>query len=619
MRRSRNVAGLPDRRNRGDSPAPTVSRDVAAKRRSLASKGYGTHARAVAESGRKKRRGRRGIAWAALAVLLSLWLPRGPGPRLFVGGPILTMDAEGRVVEALAVEDGRIAGAGSREELQAWATQRGARVVDLGGHALLPGFVDAHSHFPASGLLDPLAQLGSPPLGRVMDIEDLVATLSARAADSRRGEWIVGWGYDDTALVEGRHPTRGDLDRVSTERPVVVFHISMHVAAVNSKGLEVLGLAAALADPPGGRRRRDESGALDGVLEEEAMRPVLLATMLPSTIEGVFATRRAAASYLAAGVTTAQNGAAQREQIRGLILLSRLGLLPLRLVLWPEGDTALALLDGSFRVSGADPDWVTIGASKFVADGSIQAGTAYLREPYYEVPYSGAAGPDGRGQPRIAREKLFEIAARVHAAGGQLAIHGNGDAAIDDILDAIEAAEFAHPRDDARHVIVHAQMARDDQLDRMKELGVIPSFFELHTWYWGDRHRDRFLGPQRAARISPLRSAMQRGLRFTLHADTPVVPMEPMRMVAAAVTRRTGSGAVLGEAERIDALSALRAVTIDAAHQMFLENSIGSLEKGKFADLVILERSPLANDSGLENVRVLETFVGGRSVYRAGS
>lgn len=579
----------------------------------------------MTKAGRNWWRGRRGFAWVALAALLALWLPRGPGPRLFVGGPILTMDAQNRMVEALAVENGRIAGAGSRKELQAWATERGADVIDLRGHALLPGFVDAHSHFPASGLLDTLVHLGSPPLGGVADMNGLVAMLTAHARDSRRGDWIVGWSYDDTALAEGRHPTRADLDRVSTGQPVVAFHISMHVAAVNSKGLEALGLTAASPDPEGGRLRRDAAGVPDGVLEEEAMRPALLATLLPSTIEGVIATRRAARSYLAAGVTTAQNGAAQREQISGLVLLSRLGLLPLRLVIWPEGDTALALLDGSFAVSGADPDWVKIGASKFIADGSIQAWTAYLTQPYHQAPPGDAAG---RGQPRIAREKLFTTVERVHAAGGQLAIHGNGDAAIDDILDAIEAAEARHPRygrpddlrpdrrGDPRHVVVHAQMARDDQLDRMKRLGVIPSFFELHTWYWGDRHRDRFLGPTRAARISPLRSAQQRGLRFTLHADTPVVPMEPMRMVAAAVTRRTASGAVLGEDERIDTMAALRAVTIDAAYEMFAENSVGSLEGGKLADLVVLERSPLDGEDGLENVRVLETFVGGRSVYR---
>lgn len=559
-----------------------------------------------------------GLLFAFLWLLPWLLEWREAGPLLFVGGPVLTMDADNRVAEALAVEDGRIAAVGSRAELDGWAAARSATVVDLKGRVIVPGFVDAHSHFPASGLLDTLVHLGSPPLGPVTDLEGLVELLKSRSAESRRGDWIVGWGYDDTALAEQRHPTRGDLDRVSSDAPVVAFHISMHVAVVNSKGLEALGFSDDSPDPEGGRLRHDDQGRLDGLLEEEAMRPALLATLVPSTIDGVLATRRAARSYLAAGVTTAQNGAAQADQIRGLVLLSRLGLLPLRVVLWPEGETALALIDGSLETASTDPEWMRLGASKFIADGSIQAWTAYLREPYHRPPPSGwAEGVSQRGQPRIAREQLFDAAARVHAAGGQLAIHGNGDAAIDDILDAIEAAQLAHPREDARHVVIHAQTARDDQLDRMKDLGVIPSFFELHTYYWGDRHRDVFLGPGRAARISPLRSAADRGIRFTLHADTPVVPMEPMRMVAAAVTRRTGSGAVLGKDQRIDPMAALRAVTIDAAHQMFLEESVGSLEEGKLADLVVLDRSPLEAGDELEKVRVLATYVGGRRVYEA--
>jgi hypothetical protein len=206
---------------------------------------------------------------------------------------------------------------------------------------------------------------------------------------------------------------------------------------------------------------------------------------------------------------------------------------------------------------------------------------------------------------------------RYHEAGWQVAVHGNGDAAIDDILDAFEEARRAEPRPDARPVIVHAQTARDDQLDRMRELGAIPSFFVLHTFYWGDRHREIFLGPGRAARISPLASARARGLPFTIHCDTPVVPMEPLRLVWSAVNRITTSGAVLGTAERIEPMQALRAVTIDAAYQHFEEETKGSLEPGKLADLVILDRSPLEDPATIDRIRVLETIVGGRSVYRA--
>ncbi len=249
-----------------------------------------------------------------------------------------------------------------------------------------------------------------------------------------------------------------------------------------------------------------------------------------------------------------------------------------------------------------------------IADGSIQAYTGYLSQPYHVPP---GDDPRYRGYPRLARDELSAEVARYHAAGIQVAVHGNGDAAIDDILDAFEAAQRAHPHPDARPVVIHAQMARDDQLDRMQVLGAIPSFFSLHTFYWGDRHRERFMGPERAARMSPARSAIERGLRFTLHCDAPVVPMEPLRLVWAAVNRRTRSGRVIGEAQRIEPLEALRAITIDAAYQHFEEDSKGSLEAGKLADLVILSRSPLDDPGSLDEIRVLETIVGGRTVYRA--
>ena len=165
-------------------------------------------------------------------------------------------------------------------------------------------------------------------------------------------------------------------------------------------------------------------------------------------------------------------------------------------------------------------------------------------------------------------------------------------------------------------MVIHAQMTRPDQLDRMASLAVVPSFFSLHTYYWGDRHRDIFMGPERAARMSPARSALERGVRFTIHCDTPIVPMEPLRLVWAAVNRRSTSGASIGEAERISPLQALRAVTIDAAWQHFEEDEKGSPEPGKLADLVILSRTPLGDPEHIDEIRVLETIVGGRTAFR---
>ena len=539
-----------------------------------------------------------------------------PAPRVvYLGGPILTVDASDRVVEALGVEGERIGAVGGREEILAWGGS-GARVVDLAGRALLPGFIDAHGHFPGAGISAIYEDLNSPPIGDVRGIDDIVLRLAARAAQTEAGEWIVGWSYDDTLLSERRHPTRGDLDRASTRHAIAVWHISGHLCVANSTALERLGIDPARSDPEGGRIRRDAQGLPDGVLEETAAELVSASLPKPGIRQSLAILREATRRALAAGVTTVQDGYAEADHLDALLWASRLGLFPLRLVLWPREAVAAQLLDGTLAFEPPEGARVRRGAVKLIADGSIQAYTGYLGEPYHVAP---GDDPGYRGYPRISREELIRQVGRFHRAGWQVAVHGNGDAAIDDILDAFEAAQRDDPRPDPRHVLVHAQMAREDQLDRMQALAVIPSFFVLHTFYWGDRHREIFLGPERAARISPTHGAELRGLRFTLHADSPVVPLDPLRIVWSAVNRRTTSGRELGPGERISPERALRAVTIDAAHQHFQEAWLGSLEPGKLADLVILSRSPLEDPAHIDEIRVLETIIGGTSQWRAES
>ncbi|TFG95227.1 MAG: amidohydrolase [Myxococcales bacterium] len=553
---------------------------------------------------------------AVLAIGALAWILLRPTPRtVYLGGPVLTVDATDRVVEALGVEGERIAAVGGREEVLAWGGSR-ARIVELAGRALAPGFIDAHGHFPGAGIPGIYEDLNSPPVGDLRSIDDIVARLAERAASTEEGEWVVGWSYDDTLLSDRRHPTRGDLDRASTRHPIVVWHISGHLCVANSAALERAGIDAAHTDPDGGRIRRDARGRPDGVLEETATE--LLGAWVPKLgiRQSLAILREATRRYLAAGVTTAQNGYAEADHLSGLLWASRLGLFPIRLVVWPGAEAAERILDGTLAFDPPAGSRVRRGAVKLIADGSIQAYTGYLGEPYHVLP---GEDPGYRGYPRMARDELIRRVGHFHRAGWQVAVHGNGDAAIDDVLDAFEAAQREAPREDARHVLIHAQMARDDQLDRMQALAVIPSFFVLHTFYWGDRHREIFLGPERAARISPTPSAELRGLRFTLHADSPVVPMEPLRIVWAAVNRRTTSGRELGPAERISPQRALRAVTIDAARQHFQEGELGSLEPGKLADLVILSASPLEDPARIDEIRVLETIIWGRSEWRAAS
>lgn len=552
---------------------------------------------------------------AVAAVLLWLRLPAPPAHRVFLNGTVLTMDAANRVAAAVSVRHARIDAVGTNDEIRR-SIGPDTVVVDLAGRTLLPGFIDAHSHFPASGLRELVASLESPPVGTVRSIADLQEALRRRRADGISGGWLLGSGYDDSLLAEKRHPTRAELDAVSTELPIFVMHVSMHMGVGNSAALAAFGIDRDTPNPPGGVIARDpDSGEPTGLLQETAVtqaQNLLLGRSLPDNLKMV---RRAVADYAAAGITTAQSGAIDAAGVRALALASRLGLVPMRLVVWPEhGRAGAAVLAGDLDPAAYRSDLFTVGALKIVADGSIQGFTGYLSQPYH-TPHHGDA--DYRGYPAVSREELHEAIRAYHLAGWQLAVHGNGDASIDDILDAVAAAQAARPDPDARTILVHAQMARDDQLDRMRELAVTPSFFTAHTYYWGDRHHDLFMGPERAQRMSPTRSAAERGLRFSVHLDTPVVPMDPLLLVWSTVNRISTGGRVIGAAQRLTPTEALRAVTIDAAWQIRHEHDRGSIEPGKFADLVVLSGDPRADPETIRGLRVLETIVGGRTIYTA--
>lgn len=536
---------------------------------------------------------------------------------IFSGGTVRTVDESDTVAEAVVVRNGVITYVGTEAGAELHAPSDAA-VIDLAGATLLPGFIDAHGHFPGSGLSVYYADLNSPPLGTIDNMGELQAALTAKVADTPEGSWIAGTGYDDTLLAERRHPTRADLDAVSTVHPIYISHISGHLAVANSKALEIAGIDATTVSPDGGVIQIDpDTQEPNGILEETAQDAVQALAMTPTVPQSIEITKAAVAEYASKGVTTAQSGLTTAMIFNGLKVIAGGSLISLRLVIWPDWELGKSILDGETDVANFDPERVTIGAIKLVADGSIQGYTGYLSEPYH-VQRAGEADANYRGYPRLSAETLAARIARVHNAGRQVAIHGNGDASIDDILDGLEAAQAATPRPDARPIIIHSQMARDDQLDRMAAVGATPSFFQLHTYYWGERHREIFLGPTRANRISPTRSALDRGLRISVHADTPVVPMDPLRLMWAAINRTTYGGDKLGADESLAPAEALRAITADAAWQIFQEDHRGAIKPGLVADLVVLSGDPVEEFNTVLDLEVLQTFVGGESVYKKG-
>ena len=535
-----------------------------------------------------------------------------PADIIFVGGAIVTMDPARPRVEAVAVRGETIVAAGTRAEATALRGEA-TRVVELGARALLPGFIEAHGHFLAVGRgLDALS-LHPPPVGDVNDIDDIVARIRAWITERNiePGGLVVGGGYDDSLLAERRHPTRDDLDRASTEHRIVLTHVSGHLRAANSAALAAAGVTAETPDPPGGHiRRRAGSREPDGVLEERAGGLVgggLLAAV-PGATDAT--ARRAIEVYLSYGTTTIQDGATGPETVEALRAAARRRPFDADVAAFPRFRTLEdaeraeyeAGYSGGFRVAGV----------KFSLDGSPQGRTAWVTRPYDEGPPG--APPDYRAYGTLAPELYKAVAARLIRRGVPIIVHANGDAAIDLMLDGV--AEAVADVEAMRAVIIHAQLMRADQLDRAAELRVVPSFFSAHAFFWGDWHLRSF-GAARGSNISPARWAIDRGVRFTMHNDAPIVPPDIMRLVSIAVNRTTRSGRVLGPEQRATVREALHAVTLGAAYQYFEEDAKGSITAGKQADLVILERNPLTADArDLEHLRVLETFSRGRSVFR---
>ncbi len=547
-------------------------------------------------------------------VKIAIRTPVPPAHQVFINGNVLTMDANNTVAEAVAVRSDLIEAVGSSDDIMALVTAD-TTVVDLRGRTLVPGFIDAHGHFPGSGMSAIAADLNSPPIGNINTMAEVLGALSERAESTPEGDWVTGFGYDDTLLAEMRHPTRAELDAISTQHPVVAMHVSGHMVVVNSVALARVGIDASTPNPEGGViGRRAGSQEPNGLLEETAR----LSVMHEMQDLGVLAVYRmmksAVNEYASIGVTTAQSGGVSAQLGKGLVLFSKLGVIPQRLILFAfETDFGEELLNGDFQAEDYSAERVQMAAVKIVADGSIQGYTGYLSRPYH-TPYHGDA--NYAGYAAVPREKLFKQVLDLHRAGYQIAIHGNGDESIEDILDAFEAAQQAHPVDDPRMILIHSQMAREDQVARMQALGVTPSFFSAHTYYWGDRHRDIFIGPDRAAVISPARWAQQYGVRFSSHLDTPVTPMLPLQAVWSQVFRQTSGGEVLGPEQRIGVMDALRAVTIDAAWQVFQEDNRGSLEPGKYADLVVLSGNPLDEPMAMRELQVERTVIGGATIYQ---
>ena len=545
--------------------------------------------------------------------------PANAADTIFFGGSIVTVDAAQPAAEAVAVKDGRIVAVGKRADVEGSFQGAATAKVDLAGKALLPSFIDPHSHYFSSLSVANQVNVFAPPAGPGKDIPAIVEELR-KFRDARalpRDELVLAYGYDDNVMPGGVGLTREDIDAVFPDNPVMVGHVSMHGAVFNSAALAKYGITAATPTPPGGIIvRKAGSNEPAGLLMETAYMPIAASLPPPNAQQEVEWTRAGQMLYAAAGITTAHEGATVKASLETMQRAAAAGAHIIDVVAYPfvyDFDAILAA--NPVESWGKYKDRLKLGGGKITVDGSPQGRTAFFTTPYL------AGGPSGEknwsGEPGFTQETLDAFVQKLYDLGLPINIHVNGDAAVDMMLLAHERAAASDLTRDRHVTAIHAQFTRADQLDKYVTYKITPSFYTEHTFYFGDTHiLNR--GEQQAGFLSPMRAAIDKGLRPTNHTDFVVAPLDQMFVVWTAVNRISRGDVVIGADQRVTPLEALQAITIHAARQYSEDDSKGSITVGKLADLVILDGNPLTVDPmAIKDIRVVETFKEGISIYQA--
>lgn len=559
-------------------------------------------------------------ALSAACLAASAAIAQEAADRIWTGGTIITMNDKALRAEAIAEKGGKIVAVGRKDAVMKLKGDK-TELIDLGGRTLLPGFVDAHGHMFIGGVQALSANLLAPPDGNVKDIASLQQTvrdwMKANDAAVKKVGLIIGFGYDNATLAEHRHPTRDDLDQISKDIPIVLWHQSGHIVAVNSKAIEVTGMTADTPDPAGGViRRKAGSKEPDGVFEETAAMPVLMKLLSRVGPEGAKTFASAGAELWARfGYTTADEGRSIPATVKIMREVADAGGYKIDVVTYPD-----VLVDRDFIKQGFSQTYTNrfrIGGAKLTIDGSPQGFTAWRDRPYYKP--VGDYPKGYAGYAAASKEQVMDAVDWSYANNIQLLTHANGEAASDLLIKASQAARKKYgPGKDQRNVLIHGQFLREDQVDAYKKLGILPSLFPMHTFYWGDWHVNHTVGPKAGQNISPTGWVVKRGMKFTSHHDAPVAFPDSMRVLDATVTRKArGSGNIIGPQHRVDVITGLKAMTIWPAWQHYEEASKGSLETGKLADFVILSQDPTAiKPDDIDRIKVTETIKEGKTVFK---
>ncbi|MBT7347791.1 amidohydrolase [Candidatus Bathyarchaeota archaeon] len=531
--------------------------------------------------------------------------------KVLLNGKIITVDPNDSIVEAVAVLGNRIVAVGSNYDVKKYAGPE-TEVIDLGGKTAMPGIIDSHTH--PTGIAEGYLKVNcrAPPVRNIKDLQDLVA---AKVNEVDPGVWVQGTAYNDSKLEERRQMTRWEIDVVAPDNPVILTSDTGHQCIVNSLALEIAGISKDSQDPPGGEYDRDDNGEPTGLIYEMAMGEVRKHIPPYTVVEVRESYRKVVDQFSRWGITSTHNASSRKTGIRAYKQLLGLGVrqVRMRLMVSVNSDQPGDVVD-SLEIAGIESgfgdDWLQIMSTKIMGDGSGAGGTAGVYTPQHR-------GTMGLGIMMTDGTEIERLVLQSHDAGLRVSIHSIGDRGVDVALDAIEKAQKRNPIPDMRHRLEHNSCCTPKQLKRIKELSVIPSSSIGYMYGLGDQYAENF-GEERSRWLHPHKTMKEMGIIAGGNSDCPVTYYSPFVQMYAAVTRKSSSGQVVGPEEAIDVMDSIRVYTWNGAYMSKEEDKLGSIESGKLADIIVLDRDILTIDpEDLLNVQVITTIVDGKIVYEA--
>ncbi|MCP4977267.1 MAG: amidohydrolase [Maribacter sp.] len=555
-------------------------------------------------------------------------------PTLYKNGHIITLNEQQPLAEAIFIIDGKIVEVGSNKQLEKNLSNN-ITVVDLEGLTVLPGFIDPHTHFSISIFLSEMHDLSGFTYNSNKEIwnafEDIVE-------NTKKGEWIICKGIDPILVSDLIPPSIEYLDKIAPENPVLFFSQSLHNYWANSIAFEIVGIHKESSNPSShSYYGKDKDGNLNGlIVEQQAIKPffdVLKSEVLtPKKLSKVAS--NVMHDYAHKGNTTIVSAGITIEDKKPLMLFKHLsnykptllgslleiiGLLPkrkqnLRHFMYMRHDMAHLIPEQNDERN----DFYGIIGVKHWYDGSPYIGSMYLNEPYLDTELTNHKlhiPTKHRGNALIGKDSLKSFIKNHHEKGWQIALHTQGDAAINEVIDVYDELKNELDYSASRHRLEHCLLFPEENINRLKKFNLTPSFHINHLFYYGDALKNNLIGKERAEKILPVGSIKDNGIKYSLHADQPMFESNPFRLIQTAVERKTASGYVIGNGQKLSVIEAVKSLTLNAAWQINMEDKIGSLEKGKYADFIVINKNPLKIQSNeLGTIKCLKTFINGNLV-----